>query len=341
MAGLFSEWQPRYAEAGIATFPVREKRPAVKGYLRLGARASEQLGFKFANDNAFGFACKRNRIVIIDVDTPDERVLRDALDEHGPTPVIVRSGSGNFQAWYRRDGENRRVRPDPEKPIDILGDGFVVAPPSLGSKGPYQFIQGGLADIASLPKRTGGKGISSMPNRLTPPSPLSPFPPDGAIGPKIGERNKTLWRTAMQLARGCDTTEQLMEKVMKVNAAYPEPLPMEEVFRIIASAWDKETSGQNWVGGKGRASLTVDEILGFTGGINDLRLLLYLKANHGQRAVPFAIAQEAVAKTFGTARQNISVTINRLIAQGRLRRVYTGGRGKGDPHKYVLVGDGQ
>ena len=41
--------------------------------------------------------------------------------------------------------------PIPSVPIDILGDGFVVAPPSLGEKGAYQIIQGSLADLADLP----------------------------------------------------------------------------------------------------------------------------------------------------------------------------------------------
>jgi len=69
------------------------------------------------------------------VDTPDERVLADALGRHGPTPLVIRSGSGNWQAWYRNGGEPRRVRPWADKPIDILGDGFTVAPPSRGVQG--------------------------------------------------------------------------------------------------------------------------------------------------------------------------------------------------------------
>ena len=94
---------------------------------------------------------RRSGLTILDVDTPDERVLTDALDRHGATPVIVRSGSGNFQAWYRNSGETRRIRPEPDKPIDILGGGFVVAPPSRGTKGCYQFVQGDLDDLGRLP----------------------------------------------------------------------------------------------------------------------------------------------------------------------------------------------
>ena len=36
------------------------------------------------------------------------------------------------------------VRPDPGKPIHILGDGFVVCPPSLSAKGRYEIIRGSL-----------------------------------------------------------------------------------------------------------------------------------------------------------------------------------------------------
>src|SRR5262249_20697814 len=48
------------------------------------------------------------------------------LTRHGPTPLVVRSGSGNFQAWYKHNGERRRIRPWPEKPIDVLGRGYTV-----------------------------------------------------------------------------------------------------------------------------------------------------------------------------------------------------------------------
>lgn len=163
--GLFAEWQPRYAERGIATFPVRNKRPAVKGYLKAGMRASQEFASKFPGEGAFGLACRNSGITVLDVDTPDERVLADAMSEFGPTPFVVRSGSGNHQAWYRHNGERRRVRPD-HRPIDILGDGFVVAPPSIGAKGIYTILTGSLDDLAGLPAM---RAVLSRPL----PSPLS------------------------------------------------------------------------------------------------------------------------------------------------------------------------
>ncbi|TIO43494.1 MAG: hypothetical protein E5X98_26920, partial [Mesorhizobium sp.] len=66
MSGVFAEWQPVYAEHGIATFPVsivgKDKKPAVKGYLKLGSKVSGQLAIKFPGHDAIGLACKRNKI---------------------------------------------------------------------------------------------------------------------------------------------------------------------------------------------------------------------------------------------------------------------------------------
>jgi Bifunctional DNA primase/polymerase, N-terminal len=104
---VFSNAQPIYAERGIATFPVTEsKAPAVRGYLRLGLDTSRGLVIKFPDAPALGFATKRrNGVTILDIDTPDEKVLADALDRHGHTPLIARTGSGKFHAYYRHNGE--------------------------------------------------------------------------------------------------------------------------------------------------------------------------------------------------------------------------------------------
>ena len=69
MAALFSQWQPRYAEHRIPTFPVKDKRPSVKGYLHLGLPASAQLAMKFTESEAFGFALgARSGITVLDVE---------------------------------------------------------------------------------------------------------------------------------------------------------------------------------------------------------------------------------------------------------------------------------
>lgn len=281
MAGLFAEWQPRYAEAGIATFPVRDKKPAVKGYLKAGLMASEQFRGKFPGDDAFGFACRPNRITVLDVDAPDERLLRDAMDEFGPTPIIVRSGSGNFQAWYRHGGERRAVRPDPARPIDILGDGFVVAPPSRGAKGAYQLIEGSLDDLADLPVMRGRAAPVAAQDAAK--------PADDLIGK--GQRNVALWRACMTEARNSRTIEDLMTFASSFNrSGMIEPLPDAEVLGIVASAWTKTQAGQNWFGAGQRVVLTFDDIDRFVQDPDAFALLAYLRRNHINRTFVVANA---------------------------------------------------
>jgi hypothetical protein len=152
----FAQWQPIYAAHGLSTFPVRiedgDKKPMVRNYLRAGRRYSDRLAQQFPDAQAFGFALgNRTKITVLDCDSNDERILSDAMSRHGKTPLVVRSGSGNYQAWYRHNREGRHIRPDPRLPVDILGGGFVVAPPSHGIKSAYQIIEGSLDDLGRLP----------------------------------------------------------------------------------------------------------------------------------------------------------------------------------------------
>jgi hypothetical protein len=70
----------------------------VKGYLGVDATHSRKLALRI-EANAFGFVVgKPSHITVLDIDTADEHVLAEALERHGPSPFVVRSGSGNWQA---------------------------------------------------------------------------------------------------------------------------------------------------------------------------------------------------------------------------------------------------
>ncbi len=105
----------------------------MRGYGRIGLPASCQLVMKGLDGD--GLACmagKRNKLTVVDVDahgTEGERLLDDAQRDYGASRFIVRTGSGGFHAYYRHNGEGRRIRPDPLNPIDVLGGGVV---PSSG-----------------------------------------------------------------------------------------------------------------------------------------------------------------------------------------------------------------
>jgi hypothetical protein len=329
--GLFSEWQPRYAGHGVATFPVRpDKTPAVKHYLRIGMKGSEQFAMKFADNDAFGLACKRNRITVLDVDAPDEKLLADGLAAHGPTPFIVRTGSGNYQAWYRHNGETRKVRPDPSKPVDILGDGFVVAPPSRGTKGQYQIVQGKLDDLDRLPTMKGVKiPLNKKQNTLLlSPSPSLPEGEKSADGP----RNDRLWRECMKMARGCRNIEELMVNAMDLNQQYYEPLPADEVLKIVASAWGYEVAGKNWFGHGQRVVVghsIVDELA--AADPRAYALFSLLMRHHWGRDFHLT---KAYAATLGWAEKTMRAARDALVERGLIECIHRGGRGPGDPPLY-------
>lgn len=274
---VFRAWQPRYAAYRIATFPVRVgdggKVPAIHGWQRIGLPGSAKVAQTMDAD-AFGFCPgSRSRLTILDVDTGDECVLADALARQGSTPIIVRSGSGNYQAWYRWDGEKRLIRPDPDKPIDILGSGFVVAPPSKGIKSDYEFIQGGLDDLDNLPC------LRNVPPEAARRSSSVGGLETGRVGQ--GARNNTLWKHCMRQAHHCDDLDALIDVARTCNESFLPPLAEDEVLKIAKSAWGYTQRGQNWFGRHGVFFSTEEANRLITSDQDQFVLLAFLRANNG------------------------------------------------------------
>ena len=340
MMGAFAEWQPEYAARGISTFPVvvgdNQKKPAVKGYLKIGLPTSGQLALKFPAHEALGIACRRNKLTILDVDTADERELADGLSRHGTTPFIVRSGSGHFQAWYRNNGEGRQIRPDPGRPVDILGDGYVVAPPSMGAKGRYQIIQGTMDDLDRLPamitKRVEEK--PGFPRRDRPDvSELSDTPPRRVNSMRKGDgRNNSLFTRALRQARQATELEELFQMVHHANTQFAEPLPNEEVLSVSRSAWKYKQEGRLMVtGGEATAVIFQSDIDHLWDKPNAVTLLIRLRLAHGHRnggqfalSNAYAEAMDMSIPTFRAARADLA---DRYF----LEIVHPGGKGKNDP----------
>ena len=167
MSGVFADWQPLYAEHGIATFPVENKIPREK-LAEVGLDGSSQLALKFPDADAFGFQCgARNRITLIDIDSDGENVVAEAIKLFGESPILWRTGGGHFAMPFRHNGELRRIRALADLPIDVLGSGYAVAPPSKGSKQRYEFLQGTLADFddSLLSGSTATSSRGQTPNR--------------------------------------------------------------------------------------------------------------------------------------------------------------------------------
>ena len=305
----FRDWQSRYAAHGIATFPVRVdddgKVPAIRGWQRVGLPGSAKLGQKFADADAFGFCPGRaSGLTILDVDSADERTLADALDRHGPTPIIVRSGAGNHQAWYRWRGEGRLIRPDadPKWPIDILGGGFVVAPPSHGTKSNYQFIQGDLDDLDRLPY------LREPPPNMNGHSHLAMPPAKERTGE--GARNRNLWEHCMRAAHHCDDFDALLDVARTRNAEFLPPLADSEVVKTAKSAWGITERGENRFG-RPSVSIGAEEAIHLIKTDPDVFVLLsFLRANNGPART--FIAANALAEVFGWGRKRLADARKRL-----------------------------
>ena len=322
--GIFADWQPRYAERGIASFPVvvdeGVKRPAVRGYEKVGPDMSRQLAFRFPDHDALGFMCgRRNGISVLDVDTSDERVLADALARHGATPFVVRSGSGNYQAWYRHGGEQRQIRPwGKELPIDVLGGGYVVAPPSRGARGPN--IQGDLDDLTRLP-RIGG---------LARPDTIISY--DGAPRRDVGgdcKRNVSLWRACMRRAPKCGTFDDLLDFARSHNQEFRPPLDDAEVVKTANSAWGYTERGENWFGREQEARIDRDTVKKLVGDPDAALLLMTIKLHH-EGAEEFVLAK-AMAGGLGICVQRFLGARSRIEKMGLIRCIRRGGKGKNTP----------
>lgn len=250
--GVFADWQPRYAEAGLVTFPVDidRKAPLVGNYLKAGRKASAEWAAKFGDASAIGIACgRKSGITILDIDEPCENLLADALARFGPSPVIARTASGKYHAYYRHNGEGRKIRGVMEgRCVDALGAGMAIAPPSVGDKGRYEFIEGGLADFHNLPIMQGSIGAPVIAQS------------GGDVVAKVGERNTTLFKMCLRKARTVTDSHALCAFALAMNESGAwEPLPVGEVLRTAAGAWEKQAAGKNWVGSGARIIQPVSE----------------------------------------------------------------------------------
>ena len=307
----FSEWQPIYAERGIALIPCGpNKAPLVRNPQKFSRDASALVAHRLGSANAYGYYCgRRNGITVLDVDTPDEKVLADAMNRHGQTPVVVRTGSGKFHALYRFNNERRAIRPWDDKPIDLLGAGLAIAPPSRVAKGQYQIIQGRLDDLDRLPI------MRELEDRLYLGQASGPRPQKQGEG-----RNNDLWRRAMREAHHVDDYEQLLDRVETLNQKYAEPMQQAEVTKIAESAWGYTERGDNIIGRHG-SILGQEEIDRLVVTPHTLCLLNWLKAHHGPDNT-FWIADGLTREHLrGWSRRELAAARGALIELGYIRQI--------------------
>jgi hypothetical protein len=318
MTGIFREWQPIYAGHGIATVPVEpDTKIARLQWQKVGMPASTKMAkqARYA-DYGIGFACgARNRVTGLDIDTPDESLLRAALERHGPTPIIEQTASGKFHAWYRYNGEPRSCRQanglsryqalwGEDVPIDLLGRGLCVVTPTTTSRGAYRFLRGGIEDIPKLPVMQGLEGLH-----------FKAPPAVRAHTVSYGRRNNQLYLYCMRQAHLCADRMALVDMARDYcNEHCEPPLSEGEIMSTASSAWGYHERGDNRIGQHG-VSFRFDEAAPMLCDDQDAFLLLaFLRLRNGPWA-EFMVANGLV-DMLGWRRQRLADARHRLIELG-------------------------
>jgi Bifunctional DNA primase/polymerase, N-terminal/Primase C terminal 1 (PriCT-1) len=278
MMAAFADAAPAWAAAGIVPLPVS---PTGKGWMvkhpetfRRPAAMALAAKPRFAAAN-LGFMCgSHNRLTVVDVDSKVDAELQHALETYGDSPIIVSTPSGGHHVYYAHNDEPRKVRPDAGHPIDMLGDGLCVAPPSTRPSGAsYAWQRGSLADIANgnLPRiRNGAVGRDNP--RVNP-----------HAGPRvpIGQRNAQLFRYCRQIVGYCDDLDALTDAARTwADSKCAEPMPEAEVVKTAASVW-------KYQGGKRRVMQNIVEAPFYSAliaNLDALALYSYLSAENGPAA---------------------------------------------------------
>jgi hypothetical protein len=340
----FVIWQKIYADHGLLTIPVGlNKKPLVQGWSKDGhATVTPERSAEWAQQFPFAPAVgvllgAENGITALDIDTTDERVLADALDRHGQTPLIEQTARDRFKAWFKFNGERRFVRnvrnknePFPGLPIDLLGGGMAVAPPSFNADlKQYRHISGTLDDIGRLPVmrnldprlyRTAGKATQHRERadkaNNDPVSPLRGMREgDGrntALFEEIGKRAKAI------CAKG-GTRDQLFEVAMNENRACAEPMAAEEVDSVVGRIWRYTVEGHNYFGQHG-AFMADCEIDAMVDGDQDALLLLTLLRRHNGPTARFWITN-SLHEILHWRVERLVAARNRLLERGHVRQV--------------------
>jgi Primase C terminal 1 (PriCT-1) len=311
----FAEWQPVYAKHHVATFPVTidgDKTPSVRGYLKTGLRGSGQLALKFADAESFGFACgSYNRLTIVDMDDTDPTIVSEGERLFGSSPLLWRTGGGNYAMPYRYNGEGRRIRPIPSLPIDLLGGGFCVAPPSMGAVRQYEIIRGSLADLDRLPKARIPDEIAQQTAR-------------GLTRGRIpeGRRNNELFRHCKSIVDRCDTVDDLIDAAKTwAENRLAVPLSSPEIVKTCCSVWQ-------YRGGRKRVMNTIVESAQFealTADVSALGVMSYLSAENGPDS-EFMIA-DALAEARGWPRRVVPKAREKMLEIGLIECVRKPGNG--------------
>ena len=349
--GAFLVVLEAFAAHDVPIIPTRSDaphKPLVKRPASFGMPAIRQLAQqeKYQEANAAIWCGKRSRLTVVDIDSPDETVLRRAIDAFGDTPLKARTPSGGLHLYFRYGGEKRAVRPfGREFPVDVLGSGIAVVPPSIRppsadkSGGRYEIVEGGLSLLPKLPTarscpQTVGLQEASTPVKSNPgcvPEQRNMRTGDG--------RNQRLFDISRGIAKNVSEEDQFIQRVLQANTKFAEPMSEDEVLGIAHRVWGWKCEGRLFVAGDKPGFIRIaDERILFSYR-PALALVVYLRGNHPAEHV-FAAVPEAIAPEICMAAHTVWCAREFLVKHEFLELVRRGIRkkdGRMSPNQYRLT----
>lgn len=169
MGETMKEWALKYAEMGLAVFPLKpkDKRPATENGCKAATTDRQQIEAWWGKYPSYNIGMATGSIsgglVVIDLDIDENKGINgyesliEWQRENGELPETWTSitGRGGYHLLYK-DGASNRNRAGLYEGVDIRGEGgYIVAPPSIHPNGRrYEWEQGlGDCEIAQADNR--------------------------------------------------------------------------------------------------------------------------------------------------------------------------------------------
>lgn len=242
----------KYAEMGLAVFPVRQNKTPYTPHgckdAKTDIRAIKNWWKRYPDAN-IGIATGSisGGIVVIDIDIDEDKgvygdeSLNEWEKEHGELPETWRAitGRGGYHIYYRSDDSIKNTT-NLYPGVDIRGEGgYVIAPPSIHQNGNYYQWELDPNDVDIHFADQQVMDFIKGPNKKAKVAPQkAKFMLPDVI--KSGARNDTLYRYGCSLQAKGYADDEILNKLEDANTRCDIPLKDEELTTIYNSVLKKE-----------------------------------------------------------------------------------------------------
>jgi hypothetical protein len=321
-----------YANLSWYITPLKGKAPYQKDWPSTATKGESNIARWVAESRNIALVTgSGSGVVVIDVDPRNggSEALSNLQASIGPLPsTLTCNTGGGGQHYYFRYWKGAKSG-KPFSGIDFQCDRrCVVLPPSMHPD------TGALYDWVSLPTI---EGIAELPESwkqaLCNPEPHTQPAEQISQGPiQVGERNDTLFKLAVNLAKGGASERRIAREVAEENAVRcSPPLSVDEVDKIVRSSLSYRESNQSVLT---RFQQAVASRVMPTARKAALWSLALYADQHGRNCYPTI---EQIAEGSGLARETAGKHLAIAAAEGWFKRItHSRAAGPGFNYSYIL-----